>query len=269
MDAAGQNQSPRTQGRATDAAPNLSDIPSFMKLLRAVCFVALSIVLARNAQGQGFVNLNFESAVINTNGAPQYTCVASNAIPGWTAYFQGTPQTYIVYNTLSLGAAAIDLESSGGPVSQIQGKYYVFLQGAYNNGGSAGIGQTGQIPLTAQSLVFWGNYANAIISFNNQPLTFSILGSTANYNIYGTYISAFAGQTGQLLFTALDGVDSPSYNGGIAEIDNIQFSSSPVPEPTTLSFFGLCSLFFCWQMKPSGLSKDKSQKAFRVASPLW
>jgi hypothetical protein len=50
---------------------------------------------------------------------------------------------------------------------------------------------------------------------------------TANYNIYEANIGAFAGQTGQLLFT------STGYPTAVGDmIDNIQFSSSPIPEPS-------------------------------------
>ena len=70
------------------------------------------------------------------------------------------------------------------------------------------------------------------ITFNGQPLNFFVTGSTANYNIYAADISEFAGHTGQLLFTV------PPYTGS-DELDYIQFSSVPVPEP---SEFGLAVL---------------------------
>ena len=66
---------------------------------------------------------------------------------------------------------------------------------------SAAIGQTGQIPTNAMSLKFWGYSTD--VSFGGQTLSLVLLGRhTPHYNIYGADISAFAGQTGQLLFTA-------------------------------------------------------------------
>ena len=50
------------------------------------------------------------------------------------------------------------------------------------------------------------------------------ISNTLNYKIYSADISAFAGQTGQLLFT------TPVQT--LALLDNIQFSSLPVPEPS-------------------------------------
>src|SRR5262249_52988002 len=92
---------------------------------------------------------------------------------------------------------------------------------------SAAIGQTGQIPTNARSLIFWGYSTD--VSFGGQPLSLIVLSITPNYNIYGADISAFAGQTGQLLFTA-----QPQT---LDIVDNIQFSSNPVPEPGTLGLF--------------------------------
>jgi hypothetical protein len=70
------------------------------------------------------------------------------------------------------------------------------------------------------------------ITFNSQPLNFLVTGSSANYDIYTADISAYAGQTGQLLFTV-----PPYVNSAI--LDNIQFSSSPVPEPAALALAAL------------------------------
>ena len=76
------------------------------------------------------------------------------------------------------------------------------------------------------SLLFWGNF-NGAISFNSQALLYFTVGTTANYNIYQMDVSNYAGQTGQLLFSAPYG-----YGGSI---DNIQFSTTAVPEPGTLA----------------------------------
>jgi hypothetical protein len=119
------------------------------------------------------------------------------------------------------------------------------LWGAFNNptdgSGTAAIGQTGQVPLSAQSLVFWGYAGGLQVTFDGQPLNFLGIGSTNNYTIYAANVSAYAGQTGQLLFS------DPFYSntqGGPASIDNIQFSSSVVPEPSELALAALGTLLF-------------------------
>ena len=70
----------------------------------------------------------------------------SNGLPGWTAYQNNGQQSFIFYDTGSLGGAAISLhDSASGYFQPVQGNYSVFLQGS--GGGpprSAAIGQTGQ-----------------------------------------------------------------------------------------------------------------------------
>ena len=215
-----------------------NDMKQILKQLALV-----SLALLRNAQGQGFVNLDFESA--NVSGySPGYVPISAT-LPSWTAYYgpSGNPTqsgalATIAYNSLSLGGALVVLVDTnmGSPYTAIQGTYSLLLEGSTPFAAtSASIGQTGTIPLTAQSLTFIGRIGSLQISFNGQPLTYLITGSTANYNIYGADVSAFAGQTGQLLFT------SPVTS---ALLDNIQFSSTSVPEPSIISLFAVSAVFF-------------------------
>src|ERR1019366_2253711 len=88
--------------------------------------------------------------------------------------------------------------------------YSVYLEGpSYippnnSNPTSASIGQTGTIPTTAQSVTFYlgDTYGTLQITFNGQPLSLMDISNTLNYTIWGADISAYAGQNGQLLFTA-------------------------------------------------------------------
>jgi hypothetical protein len=195
-----------------------------------------------NCLSQGFINLNFESATITPDPASiyyPYAVYATGAIPGWTAYINGAQQTDIIYNNVSTGAAQVNLEGTNniGNYPLIQGKYFILLQGDSNIFGlSAAIGQTGQIPITARSMTFLGEGAlfgmsTLDITFGGQAVSFSQTGSTANYIVYTADVSAYAGQTGQLLFTALP--------GDFGYLDNIQFSTTPVPEPGELALTAL------------------------------
>lgn len=198
-------------------------------------------------RAQGLINLNFENAsfVVDPNGTfPPYSVYASNAIPGWTAYLGGVPQTDVLSNDTTLALAAVSLEGTNPALFALpafQGRWSIFLQGFFgqtNSGypATASIGQTGQIPFTAQSLFFWGNLSlsgvtnDFSVSFNGQDLPLIAISNALNYTVYGADISAFAGKSGELLFTA--------YQNTYAELDNIQFSSIPVPEPSALALTG-------------------------------
>lgn len=182
-----------------------------------------------------FVNLNFESArVILDPSSPYYPNAinASNALPGWTVTGSFSAPD-VLYNDVSLGAAAVSLQGTNGVEPALQGNYSVLLQGS-TAGGPAGvsIGQTGQVSLSTESLRFYGyNVINLQVTFDGQNLPYNAIGTGPNCTIYGADISAYAGQTGELLFSALP--------NGAALLDNIQFSTSPVPEPTVGVLF-LC-----------------------------
>ena len=68
-------------------------------------------------------------------------------------------------------------------------------------------------------------------------------GSTPLYNIYAANISAYAGQTGQLLFTTHPGRDN--------YLDNLQFSNLPVPEPESLALLVVGGMLGIWRWKRS------------------
>jgi len=211
-----------------------------MKKLKTTCrwlgILFVLLVLCRSGQAQGFINLNFEGATIPNN--PTYSDItATNLFPNWTV-----ASYYLVYNGISLSGGSISILSTNS-FSPIQGKYYVlFAGGQFSNYGSISLSQTGQIPFSAQSIIFWGSMADMQVTFNGQPLDFLVTGSTANYNIYTADISTYAGQTGQLLFTV------PVF-GGNATLDNIQFSPSPVPEPSALGLSVLGGLFLAWRRR--------------------
>ncbi len=213
-----------------------------MKTINSILFATL-LLTAQTALTQGFINLNFESANVAAYGPGPTGVPTTNGIPGWTAYIFGNPQSYIFYNTLSLGAASVDLQGTNSGFTPIQGRFFVLLQG--NSGGqpiSAGIGQTGQIPMDALALTFWGISGQSNVTFNGQVLNVNRIGTTGSYGIYGADISAYAGQTGELLFTA--------YAAQWQYVDNIQFLSTPIPEPGSLALAALGAVLVggrCWR----------------------
>jgi hypothetical protein len=117
--------------------------------------ILILLVAVQNGQAQSFVNLDFEDATIvnDPRGSYPWSAYASDAIPGWTAYIAGTPVSDIWYNEVPLGAPEVTLQGTNNILGLplISGNYFVMLWGAFINpaGGSAAIGETGQIPLSA------------------------------------------------------------------------------------------------------------------------
>jgi PEP-CTERM motif-containing protein len=218
-----------------------------MKTMILLLMMAVFQIVATLSYAQvSFQNLNFESANL-TGYQPGSLVPISDAMPGWTAYYAGTQQTMQVwYDSTSLGSAFIavnDINNSFG-FAPIEGTYTVLLQGQFSSTFpspvSAAIAQTGQIPMTAHSLFFWGNNNSLQVTFNGQVIPYTAFGNGPNYTIYGGDISGFAGQTGELRFT--------SFNFGGDSLDNIQFSPKSVPEPSVLGLFALGSLLLGWRL---------------------
>ena len=194
------------------------------RLVTVCCLLAVKIQLL----AQGFVNLNFEQAQItNLNGN---LIPATNAFPSWTA-----SALFYFYNDASLSGRSISIIATNSLItpSQIQGNYYALL---FTIGGNPAVSlnQTGLIPVTAKSILFWGVNDGMQITFNGVSLNFGAMSSTANYTVYGADISAYAGQTGLLSFSAA--------NGALGMVDNIQFSTTVVPEPSSLALAALGTL---------------------------
>jgi hypothetical protein len=186
-------------------------------------------------QAQGtFQNLNFESA--NVSGFSPGSVPFTNALPGWSGYTYGGTNNMAVYNTVGLGSALVTLQGPGSSYPIAEGNYMVILQGS--SGGtpsSAAIGQVGTIPVTMQSLLFWGNFVGNL-TFNGEAIPYSILENIGSYSVYGGNVAAFAGQTGELRFSTP--VNTWAY------IDNIQMSMAPVPEPSTFALIGIGAFLF-------------------------
>lgn len=226
-----------------------------MKAIKNGILIILVFIIKQDLKAQGFANLDFEQSTIVSSSPSGGGYNSGTAdVPGWTEYNGWGDANYsggatLIYNNQPLDEPGVALEGTDFPIPAIQGQYSVLLLGGDILGGTQGaaIGQTGTIPLTAQSMTFWwgtglNNYSLQI-TFGGNLLSFSPISSTANYVIYGADISGYAGQTGELLFT-----EGPSAGEGV--IDNIQFSSTTVPEPSEFALGALGTLllgFRRWQ----------------------
>lgn len=222
-----------------------------MKLPRPqILIVAICLSAAPQVHAQGtFQNLGFESAQIIplTEGAdfPPYSVATTNLLPGWTLYYGFNPQSQLTYNDPALGSTFATLWATNG--AQISGNYSILLQGGLTES-AASISQSSLVPVSAESLLFEAQQTGAgtlQVSLGGQILPFFALSNGPNYTLYGVDISAFAGQTEQLMFSALK---APGFVNNW-NIDNIQFSDQPVPEPGTFGLFALGASPFLWRAR--------------------
>ena len=204
--------------------------------------VCLTIVCVNfSTRSQGFVNLNFESAIITPDPSSPYypnAVYASNAIPGWTATGFIGPND-ILYNSASLGSTSVSILGTNGIPPAIDGAYSVLLYGG-DTATSASINQTAIVPVSADSLLFkaQGSGGTLLVSLGGQNISFFTLSTGSNYTLYGGNIpTGFNGQNEQLMFSALAG-ENNAWN-----IDDIQFSSLPVPEPSVFALTAFGALF--------------------------
>jgi hypothetical protein len=196
----------------------------------------LALIMSVSLRGQGFVNLDFQSAQIIFADPPYNHVIATtNALPYWSA-FDGTGT-----NSLSF----ISYRSSAF-VSPVTLNSY-----SYTNGGSlsinysvlldlGSISQTALVPADAQSLFFKSKPNSGItVSLGGQDLSYMAISNALDYTLYGAAIpSSFAGQTQTLTF-------------GGGPLDNIQFSPEAIPEPSAASLIllGTGILFYVRRLK--------------------
>jgi hypothetical protein len=219
-----------------------------MKFIRLACLALACAAAFTNADGQGFVNLNFENATITPDPSGPYypdAVYASNAIPGWTTTGGFLGPNDIGYNFFSLGSTAITLVGTNAAIHAIDGNFGVFLYGG-DTAPAVTLSQTAMLPADAASIFFKAQYSGApggilLVSVGGQNIPFSPISTGSDYTLYGGDVSAFAGQSEQLVFSALAGEN-------FWNIDDIQFSSTPVPEPNGLCLFSAGVLLLGWRI---------------------
>ena len=249
-----------------------------MKIGRIIWFGVALLALLPSASGQGFINLDFESA--NVSGYPPNSrdVPVSSALPGWSAYYynnsgETNAVTQVGYDFLSLGSAGITVvDASAQALLPIQGNYSAILFGSL--GYSLGISQTGLVPKGTDSLLM-DVYAfdGFEVTLGGQTIDMIPLQTFANYTLYGGDISSFAGDVETLSLIA-----PPTRTPNGVEFDSIVFSPSSVPEPSVLCLLSVCILFLFWNMnrrnqfpKPSAasavISATRATSKVGVGSP--
>jgi len=205
------------------------------------------LLLGRSGQAQGFINLDFEAANVAGYSHTGYNVPTNAAFPGWTAFYSqpgfGTGYTaQVSYDTISMGGADISINdtNTGNRFVPIEGAFSAVLYGGTFQVSSS-ISQSGMIPNGITTLlVSAAGSGNFTVTVDGQTISMTPLQVFSGYSVYGGDISAFAGQVVPLTFTEPAPPSGPYIN--VLILDNIQFSSSPVPEPSALALSALGGL---------------------------
>lgn len=213
-----------------------------------VSSLLLYLSCASGLWAQAFQNLDFESAtLVPIPGDPYNSVYFTLALPGWSG-FTGTNQLgAALYDNMfldSAGIAILDSNFGVNPNLVIQGNYTVLLQSGaslFPSGGAAdaSLSQTGLVPIGAKSLTFLarpvGPFSVSLGGSNLNLISFPV--ANRNCNLYEADISALAGLTEPLTFTAL--AQPIHSNDGWLYLDDIQFSPDAIPEPSAVSLLAV------------------------------
>ena len=164
-------------------------------------------------------------------------------MPYWTGYIGGKPVDRLDHNGIALSLASMGIYGPDFIGSEyFQGHYFIQLKPGLDPAGSGQIvlteiAQSRTIPTGSQSIQFEAFAAAFYVTFAGHEIPlFEIGGSYSTNFVYGGDISAFAGQAGELRFT------------GTGYLDDIQFSTQPIPEPRVFCLAALCVLLLGWRV---------------------
>jgi hypothetical protein len=207
-------------------------------LIRSIFLLTAFPVLS---SAQSFVNLDFEHPVLPLVPDGGFKVSITNAMPGWTGYIGTNQQSQILYNDEALDSASISILSTNyifGIPGLVSGTFYVKIRGSTSDPTVvSALSQTGTIPATATTLLFYA-YNPPTVTFQGNQLTLVSFGPKGSFaTIYGADIRAFVGQTGELRFS------------GFSYFDDIQFSTQPIPEPGSFGILALGATFFAFSKR--------------------
>ncbi len=206
------------------------------------------VVLARVASAQSsFQDLNFEDANPVPYQGPPGGATTASAFPGWEALYGTTPTPSVAYDTISAGSAQITLVDnnvSDDLFPPLQGKYSALLDSAL--GTTTTLSQTGLVPAGTESLTLdaFEQFSTFTVSVNGQTVPLTALQTLTGYTEYGGDVSQWAGQDVTLSITENLPNGLPGQTPSWLELDNINFSTTSVPEPSPLLLTGIASLMF-------------------------
>ncbi len=213
-----------------------------MRLTRTV--LILTLVASQTLKAADFQNLDFESAnlpILPPGEVGGYVPI-SQALPGWSAYLGTLATDSILYNNFTLGSAVVSIQGPNSPLgAPLGGNFSANLMPGYDPRVSELVGvslaQTGLVPAEANSIFFKVRTGSPF----QQPFQVTLAGEQISlvpweeqpdHVLFAGDISTFAGDTVELRFFISEQLNA-------MWVDDIVFSSVPVPEPSTWAMLGL------------------------------
>jgi hypothetical protein len=233
--------------------------------------MSICALVTQGVFAQGFINLAFESANLPPlapgHSGGGYVPIA-DAVPGWSCTIDGVEVTQVLNNDGTMGGApslSVWGERADNVGGVLQGASTVILSAGFggDTGHTISLSQTGLIPASTRSLLFkaapyYPGEGAFSVFIGSQSIDYYTLANGPNYTLYGASISPdFAGTVQALTFTDVSFAGTWHYE----KLDDIQFTSQPIPEPSALSlaavsmtFVLVCHLGFIRNLKKAKLS---------------
>lgn len=227
-------------------------------------FIALPILcFSLHGGAASFTNLNFEAADVPVLNTGQFLEVTpEQALPGWNALIGTHPATLVGYNGLPIGSAAISLLGPNFYSTNLipQGRFSTVLTAAFSPqdnfaGVDVSLSQAGLIPNGIKSITFLSSEPTVGVSVDGASLSLTPLLVGGLFTRYGVDVTSYAGQQVNLKFTSF--FVAPS--GAAVTLDDIRFSTNPIPEPSSLALLALAGVGLAWRLFP----KTKARKSSR------
>ena len=213
---------------------------------RILMTVLMSACVIASARGQGFLNLDFSLAhnLPSSPGIEGLSVSVTNALPDWNAYEGEKVLSSIYYVSNNFSSAYTLVELEGGTLALGGNSFGVGIF----SGGS--LSQTAQVPNNAESLEFETISAAGLeLYLDGQIISIKEISADNGYNTYGANLPAgTAGQVETLTFYE---------NGSQTVLDDIVFSSSPIPEPGEGALLGLGALVWGVYWRRSRTERQK------------
>ena len=204
---------------------------------------------------QAFTNLGFESANVSGYSPGAMNVPVGAALPGWTAFAisisaGSNALSQVWYDGVSTGGTGISINDANAPFptafGPITGQYSVYLFAGEGDATleNAGISQTGLVPAGTESLGVQVGHASSpfIITLGGQIINMVPEAILPTHTEYVGDISAFADKVETLTIT--ETFPTTGAPPGIMSLDNIVFSTTPVPEPGMLALVAAGAVLF-------------------------